>query len=116
MEVNDCVNWIVYVEVENEDNFKVDVYVNDYLIAVNFNITKEASKISFIESEDTMHILRIFNITSYEDIGNIFIKKDIKSIEKNSFSIIKSKNYSNWHEAIAWLDAGEFLQLFFKNR
>ena len=95
-------------------NFKVDIYINDYVIGINFNITSDESSINFFKDDDTNKILKMFGVNSYEKIGELFIKRDFKLIDSNSFSIIKTKHYSDWHEAVAWLDSGEFLQLFFE--
>ena len=96
--------------------FIADVYVNDYVIGINFKATDTDSKVSFIYDDDTNEVLRIFGINSYEQTGDLFVKRDFKFIDENSFSIIKTKEYSNWLGAMAWMDSGEFLHLFLKNK
>jgi hypothetical protein len=53
--------------------------------------------------------LSIEQITNTEDSSkNLFIQKDIKGFETNSFYIIKPNEYKCWHRAIAWYDVAEF--------
>ena len=40
--------------------------------------------------------------------NNIFVQKDIKGFEAESFYVIKPNECKNWHPAIAHLDIGEF--------
>lgn len=95
----------------------VDVHKTDYFIALKFNIVdNEFSKIRFCNDNDIKEILNIFGIVSYDNIGEIFIQKDIKIVNESSFAIIKTIDYTNWHEAIAWYDVSEFLQLMYNRR
>lgn len=93
-------------------NFHIEVRLTELIVSISFNIVDESYKLIFHEC-DINSILNMFNDLSYEKIGEIFIKRDYKIINDDSFSIIKTNEYFNWHEAIAWLDAGKFLQLFF---
>lgn len=53
--------------------------------------------------------LSISQITNAKDSNqNLFIQKDIKGFEKNSFYIIKPTEYKCWHRAMAWYDVAEF--------
>jgi hypothetical protein len=38
---------------------------------------------------------------------DLFIQKDIKGFEENSFYIIKPNEYKCWHRALAWYDSSE---------
>ena len=53
--------------------------------------------------------LSISQITDTADKAkNLFIRKDIKGFEQNSFYIIKPNEYKCWHRAMAWYDVAEF--------
>lgn len=53
--------------------------------------------------------LSISQITDTKDpTKNLFVQKDIKGFEKNSFYIIKPNEYKCWHRAMAWYDVAEF--------
>lgn len=93
-------------------NFHIDVYITELLVGISFNVVDEGYVLNFHEDNDINIIFSMFDDLSYEKIGELFIKRDYKIINDDSFSIIKTNEYYNWHEAIAWLDAGEFLQLF----
>ena len=38
----------------------------------------------------------------------MYIKKDAKGFSENSFFVLKTNEYKNWHKAIARLDVNEF--------
>lgn len=95
-------------------NFSIDVYDSEYFIGMNFKITDEKSNlITFKDKQDTNEAIELFGFNTIEKIGEIYVKRDIKIFEKDSFAIIKSKENKNWHEAIAWLDLGEFISIMF---
>ena len=116
---NDLINRYISVILKSlnnffrSKNFHIDVYITELLVCISFNIVDESYDLNFHEDNDINIILNMFDDLSYEKIGELFIKRDYKIINDDSFAIIKTNEYFNWHEAIAWLDAGEFLQLFF---
>lgn len=116
---NDLINRYISVILKSlnnffrSKNFHIDVYITELLVCISFNIVDESYDLNFHEDNDINIILNMFDDLSYEKIGELFIKRDFKIINDDSFAIIKTNEYFNWHEAIAWLDAGEFLQLFF---
>ncbi len=91
---------------------KVEVYALDYFIGMNFVFTKEKPKqtIIFNQTEtDEQKILKILseNLTISKVSEKIFVQKDIKGFEENSFYIIKPNEYKCWHRAMAWYDVAE---------
>lgn len=116
---NDLINRYISVILKSlnnffrSKNFHIDVYITELLVCISFSIVDESYDLNFHEDNDINIILNMFDDLSYEKIGELFIKRDYKIINDDSFAIIKTNEYFNWHEAIAWLDAGEFLQLFF---
>lgn len=91
---------------------QVEVYTLDYFIAMNFIFTKQKPKQSIIFNDAQTDEKAIFNALS-ESISiakvskNLYIQKDIKGFEENSFYIIKPNEYKCWHRAIAWYDVAE---------
>ena len=77
---------------------------------------KPSEKIIYSEKKDEKQVLEslantlsISQITNAKDAEhNLFIKKDIKGFEKNSFYIINPDEYKCWHRAMAWYDVAEF--------
>jgi hypothetical protein len=99
---------------------QADVYPLDYFIAIHFklvaerpgpegrinilyDITDESQVLSILSGN-----LSVWNLTDSRDsTQNIFIQKDIKGYEKDSFYIIKPNEFKCWHPAMAWYDIAE---------
>lgn len=103
-----------------KDEFiQIEIYPLKHFIAMNFvfSETEPKNKIVYLkdvsnESEVLQRLadnLSISQITNTSDPSkNLFIQKDIKGFEQNSFYIIKPNEYKCWHRAIAWHDVAEF--------
>lgn len=104
----------VFIDTFSEEyqDFYVDIYRFKYCTLFNFKARQSKStrpQIEFIEDSNIENIVKQISNYSLNDITNeIFIKKDIKGFNENSFFIIKTNEYKNWHKAIARLDVNEF--------
>lgn len=91
---------------------KADVYKLDYFIAINFifQTEKPQTQINFISTitdEKTIFEILSRNISIAKHTHKLYVQKDIKGFEDNSFYIIKPNEYKCWHRAIAWYDVAE---------
>lgn len=110
--------------VYEQEKMTIEVYNLNHFVAMNFVFTEtdyskdEAAcdKIIFIshnstEKEVLQRIASNLSISkmmsSTDPSKNIFIQKDIKGFEENSFYIIKPNEYKCWHRAMAWYDIAE---------
>lgn len=127
--VNDDIDFLKkYVEIYlNEfsciydEYIQVEVYPLEHFIAMNFVMKNEKPKESIIYSKNKniesvlktlANKLSISEIVSTENPEkNLFIQKDIKGFEDNSFYIIKPNEYKCWHRAMAWYDVAEFKEI-----
>lgn len=104
-----------------EEYLLIEVYPLKHFIAMNFVFHKtklgDENRINFpTDKKDEAEILKrlannltISQITNTENPEqNIFIQKDIKGFEENSFYIIKPNEFKCWHRAMAWYDVAEF--------
>jgi len=112
----------IYIEefekIYNDEFMQIEIYPLKHFIAMSFRFlkTKPEQKIIYSPNIEVKDILRnlanklsISQITnSLDTVKNLFIQKDIKGFEKNSFYIIKPNEYKCWHRAIAWYDVAEF--------
>jgi hypothetical protein len=93
--------------------FQIDVFnSNPYLFAMNFKVVEQKSSegINFNSENNINDILKNIAGLSFNKISkNIYIQKDIKGFEENSFYVIKTNEFKNWHPAIARLDINEFV-------
>lgn len=103
-----------------DENLQVEVFPLNHFIAMNFIFSKEelASKEKVVvihHNTDEKEILKriasnltISKVTNSKDPKkNLYIQKDIKGFEENSFYIIKPNEYKCWHRAMAWYDVAE---------
>lgn len=107
-----------FEKIYDDEFIHVEIYVLDYFIAMNFVFSNEkpSEKIVHSKKKDEKQVLNflanslsISKITDANDSeNNLFIQKDIKGFEKNSFYIIKPNEYKCWHRAMAWYDVAEF--------
>lgn len=109
-----------FEKIYDEEFFKVEVYELDHFITMNFLIldekTNNGNQIEFVsEINNTKKLFQKLSTLSISKIAsntdselNLFIQKDIKGFEENSFYIIKPKEYKCWHRAMAWYDVAEF--------
>lgn len=97
-----------------------DVYPLAFFVSIHFKLSPEKP-----DPEDRIHIrydqtdegsvlsilsqtLSIWDLTNKSDPSrNIYIQKDIKGFEQNSFYIIKPNEFKCWHPAVAWYDVAE---------
>lgn len=107
-----------FAQLYEGENLQVEVYSLDHFIALNFVFTKGITDghtvYVKVESDIKEVLKRIANslsisklINAHDPTKNLFIQKDIKGFEENSFYIIKPNEYKCWHKAIAWYDVAE---------
>ena len=109
-----------FEEIYYDEFVKVEIFPMRHFIAMNFIITDKEpkEKISYIKNSDEKDVLKrlannltIEKITDTNDPSkNLYIQKDIKGFERDSFYIIKPNEYKCWHRAMAWYDVAEFKQ------
>jgi hypothetical protein len=113
----------VYLEefskIYTDEFMQVEIYPLNHFIAMNFVFydTHPEKQIIYPDKKDVKEVLQrlanleISQITSVTDsTKNLFIQKDIKGFESNSFFIIKPNEYKCWHRAMAWYDVTEFTE------
>ncbi len=95
----------------SDEFISVEVYNLDHFIALNFVFSNEKpiNRIVDGKGKDEKIVLeKIAKTASISQISkDIFIQKDIKGFEENSFYIIKPNEYKCWHRAMAWYDVAE---------
>ncbi len=110
-----------FSKIYKDEYLQVEVYPLEHFVAMNFVFYKEKKNIRRniifpTDKKDETAILKrlannlsISQITNTEDLSkNLFIQKDIKGFEENSFYIIKPNELKCWHRAMAWYDVAEF--------
>jgi len=101
-----------FKDLYKDEYLQIEIYTLDYFIAMNFVFKKEKprQKVVFNQTETTEKgIFKALsnNLTIAKVSEKIFVQKDIKGFEENSFYIIKPNEYKCWHRAMAWYDVAE---------
>lgn len=110
-----------FKELYDEEKLQIEVYSLNYFIAIKFvfipgKAVKDQENIIFKSEESDIksvlnkiaNSLSISKIVNTRDASqNLYIQKDIKGFEANSFYIIKPNEYKCWHRAMAWYDVAE---------
>lgn len=107
-----------FEKIYDNEFIQVEIYPLNHFIALNFVFLDEKpeERIIYPDKKNEKEVLKrlannlsISQITDAKDSKhNLFIQKDIKGFEKNSFYIIKPNEYKCWHRAMAWYDVAEF--------
>ncbi len=94
------------------------IYYSKYVIAVEFCVVNKQvnqQKYHFHNDVEATKILLRFAKMSYQQLSKkLFIQKDIKGFETESFYVIKPNEFKCWHRAIAHLDLGNFIDALMK--
>lgn len=103
-----------FKDIYEGEHLQVHVYALNHFIAMNFVFSTQRQEKKVVIKYDIQE-RDLFNIiaekASISEISKeLFVQKDIKGFEENSFYIIKPNEYKCWHRAIAWYDVAEIKQ------
>lgn len=107
-----------FEKIYDSEFLQVEIYPLKHFIALNFVFLDHKPKEQIIypdkrnEEEVLKRLAYNLSISQITDATNpehnLFIQKDIKGFEKDSFYIIKPNEYKCWHRVMAWYDVAEF--------
>jgi hypothetical protein len=107
-------------KIYDDEFMQAEIYSLNHFIAMNFKFLDEKpeKQIVYSDSKEETKIFKIFadklsisqETNTANPAENLFIQKDIKGFEANSFYIIKPNEYKCWHRAMAWYDVAEFIE------
>jgi hypothetical protein len=94
--------------------FIIEIWHTKYIIGMLFKVvpnTKEFEKsIYWLDKKDDTDILpKIIKLSTQKITDNLFVQKDLRGFEKDSFYIFKPNERKLWHKAIGILDVNEFM-------
>jgi len=101
-----------FSKIYQDEFLQVLVYPLNHFIAMNFVFSnvkpqKKISILNTISDEQKVFGLLADSLPISEISRDLYIQKDIKGFEENSFYIIKPNEYKSWHRAMAWYDVAE---------
>lgn len=102
----------------NSRSFQVEVWYAEHIIGLFFKVIPHGKKSSnSIEwkNKNNNDLLKALISLGHEKITDkLFIQKDIRGFEKNSFYIFKPNEKRMWHKALAYLDLNDFVDAILK--
>jgi methylase of polypeptide subunit release factors len=109
-----------FEKIYKDEYLQAEIYLLDYFIAMNFKFsdTEPSEKIVYSLNKAEQEVFSFFanKLSFSQEIKEtnvteaLFIQKDIKGFEEDSFYIIKPREYKCWHRAMAWYDVAEFME------
>ncbi|KFF03277.1 Eco57I restriction-modification methylase domain-containing protein [Flavobacterium reichenbachii] len=104
-----------FQKIYNDDFLQIQIFSLNHFVAMHFIFLDHLpqEQICFIEDSDDSQESQVFrrisqSISISQVAKDLYIQKDIKGFEENSFYIIKPNEFKCWHRAMAWYDVAEF--------
>lgn len=89
--------------------FNVRVIQSENILAIEFYIDAKQHDDEWTNKPDNEEAMERLASMGFQKVSNkLFIQKDVKTLKRNSFSVLKINQYKYWHKAIARLDVIEF--------
>lgn len=100
----------------SDEYMSLEVYNLDHFIALSFVFSREKPteriRLETKEKDELIVLKKIAHSATISQISkDLYIQKDIKGFENDSFYIIKPNEYKCWHRALAWYDVAEIKQM-----
>ncbi len=95
-------------------HFKVEVFMNKSIVGINFKITNSTDKqeLSFRKDDETMaNLATVLNASSEQITENVYLQRDVRGFQADSFYVVKPNEAKNWHPAVGQIDLHEFVGL-----
>ena len=95
-----------------QKHLEVDIWHSEYIVGMFFEVVPDDNenkkKIQWSTKDNNIFLQNISELGIEKISEKLFIQKDIRGFETNSFYIIKPNEKKLWHKAIAYLDVNEF--------
>lgn len=103
---------------KKDKSFQIEVWYSEQIIGIFFNIIssnkRPATNIQWQEKANNDLIKKLIVLGHEKITDKLFIQKDIRGFEKNSFYIFKPNEKRVWHKALAYLDLNDFVDAILK--
>ena len=95
----------------NGKRFIAEIHYSSHIIGMLFKIIDEKdyqNDIVLIDENNALLLSLLIKLSSQQITDQLFVQKDIRGFNKDSFYIFKPNERRLWHSAIAHLDVNEF--------
>lgn len=95
-----------------------DIYRDKYVAGVNFTVSDVPREPQIKLQERQTTVLQAMadqmNLATETLTDRVFIQKDIRGLNRDSFYVVKPNELKNWHQAVALVDIAEFMSTMIK--
>jgi len=107
------------LSLDNESQtFQVEIWYTEYYLGMFFKVVAKdkagVSDIIWLDKSDENILSLLIRLSSDKITDQLFVQKDIRGFEKDSFYIFKPNEKRLWHKAIGYLDVNEFADAILK--
>lgn len=95
----------------SDERFLIEVHYSDSIVGMIFKLVpvQEFNEpINWIVDDESNFLSLMSQLSIHRITEKLFVQKDIRGFEQNSFYIFKPNEKRLWHKAVAYLDAQEF--------
>ena len=95
----------------NGKHFIAEIHYSSHIIGMLFRIIDEKdyrNDIVLVNEDNALLLSLLIKLSSQQITDQLFVQKDIRGFNKDSFYIFKPNERRLWHRAIAHLDVNEF--------
>jgi hypothetical protein len=97
--------------------FNVRIFQSENILAIEFYIDDKQHNDEWSNEPDNEKALELLAGIGFQKVSNeLFMQKDVKTLKRDSFSVLKINQYKYWHKAIARLDIIEFSEAMVQSR
>lgn len=97
--------------------FNTRIFQSKNIVAIEFYIDDKQHNDEWLNEPDNEKALEFLVGIGFQKVSNeLFIQKDVKTLNRDSFSVLKINQYKYWHKAVARLDVIEFSEAMVQSR
>ena len=97
--------------------FNTRIIQSKNILAIEFYIDDKQHNDEWLNEPDNEKALEFLVGLGFQKVSNeLFIQKDVKTLKRDSFSVLKINQYKYWHKAVARLDVIEFSEAMVQSR
>lgn len=95
-----------------------DIYRDQYVVGINFTVSTTPREPIIQMQERQSSVLQAMadqmNIATEAITDRVFIQRDVRGLNRESFYIVKPNELKNWHKAVALADIADFMSAIVK--
>lgn len=103
---------------KNGKKFIVEIWHSRHIIGMLFKVVSDDAEhkdnVVWLDKGNDLIMQKMISLGANKITDRLFVQKDIRGFEKDFFYVFKPNEKRLWHQAIAYLDADEFMDAILK--